>query len=48
MINIGQMSPQTAPTLAPSRIADRSPRSAYVAGEIFASHCMNSGSTDTG
>ena len=30
MITIGQMSPQTDPMLAPSRIAERSPRSAYV------------------
>ena len=28
MISIGQMSPQTPPTLAPLRIAERSPRSA--------------------
>ena len=48
MINIGQMSPQTPPTLAPLRIAERSPRSAYVAGETLAIHCMKVGSTETG
>ena len=34
--------------LAGSGIAARMPRSAYVAGEILAIHCIHSGSTDTG
>ena len=36
------------PSEAPSRIAARIPSSAYVAGEIFASHCIQPGSTSTG
>src|SRR5215217_5574129 len=48
MISIGHRSPQTWLTVAPSRIAERSPRNAYVAGEIVAIHCMNCGRTETG
>ena len=44
----GQMSPQSAATPAPSRIAARIPRSAYVAGEIFDSHSIHVGRTLTG
>src|SRR5215211_575630 len=44
----GQMSPQSSPTPAPSRIAARMPRSAYVAGEIVAIHCIHWGRTETG
>src|SRR5438477_356338 len=48
MISIGQMSPHTPLTVVPLRIAERSPRKAYVAGDTFAIHCMNVGSTETG
>ena len=44
--------PDVAPNGTDARtVEDRragSPRSAYVAGEIFDSHCIHSGSTDTG
>ena len=40
MIRSGQTSCQSEPSDAPSRIAARIPSSAYVAGEIFAIHCI--------
>src|SRR5581483_4917333 len=44
----GQMSPQTAAGPAPSMIAARIPRRAYVAGEIVEIACIHPGSTETG
>jgi hypothetical protein len=44
----GQMSSHSEESDAPSRIAPRIPSSAYVAGEIFESHCIHSGRTSTG
>ncbi len=44
----GQMSPQTEPIEAPSRIACLIPRSAYVAGETLEIACSQPGSTETG
>ena len=43
MMISGQMSPHNVVSPAPSRIALRMPRSAYVAGEMFDSHCIQLG-----
>ena len=42
------MSAQSTPSPAPSRIAPRIPRNAYVAGETLAIHCIQWGRTETG
>ena len=46
MIRSGHTSAHATPV--PRMIEARSPRSAYVAGEIFAIHCIHSGMTLTG
>src|SRR5262245_11267515 len=48
MMISGQMSDHIALMPAPLMIASRIPSSAYVAGEIFDSACIHSGSTLTG
>ena len=44
----GQISSHIVDRPWPSRIAALAASSAYVAGEIFASHCIHVGSTSTG